>query len=218
MERSETQNSGITDLSKLDKYRQMPRSDSSEFFMEIAGEAPLLGRGRWRNKYANAPMLYSAVVQANPDLWKPGDSLILPIVLVLTADPKYSFDTEWLTSAAEKIRKMKKEVKETKKLEVPKDCQKLMTALKDDYSRFCLPLGKSLAGDVDAWCVTFTIEDQKELPCQRLPGDGIVPLLLLNHLQKVTTIGFWPKASTLTSAALKIKTCLRLIPGRYYEA
>ena len=43
---------------------------------------------------------------------------------------------------------------------------------------FVFPLGPSLSGGADAWCVTWKFEKQTVLPGNRLPEDGIVPFLL----------------------------------------
>ena len=72
-----------TDLNKLTPYRSTPRSAESCFFRDVAGKAPFFGREKWREKYANAPMVYGAVVQANSDLWLPGTGEYLPEVFVL---------------------------------------------------------------------------------------------------------------------------------------
>ena len=96
-----------TDLNKLTSYRSTPRSTESEFFKDVAGKAPLFGKDKWREKFATAPLLYGAVVQANSGLWLPGREDDLPAVFVFALDRTHIYDIEWLTATAEKISEMK---------------------------------------------------------------------------------------------------------------
>lgn len=59
-------------LEKLDVCKAVPRSDASDFFKDCAGRPPLFGKEKWKAKYAHAPIVYCAVVQANNALWEPG--------------------------------------------------------------------------------------------------------------------------------------------------
>ena len=83
---------------------------------------------------------------------------------------------------------------------VPADCQEFIHILRDDQSDFCFPLGTSLAGGADAWCVTYKFDKQTILPGSRLPEDGIVPFLLEAKPKK------------------QIPIQLASIPGKYYQA
>lgn len=83
---------------------------------------------------------------------------------------------------------------------VPADCQQFIHILRDDQSDFCFPLGTSLAGGADAWCVTYKFDKQTILPGSRLPEDGIVPFLLEAKPKK------------------QIPIQLAAIPGKYYQA
>ena len=183
-----------TDLNRLTPYRLTPRSTESDFFRDVAGKAPLFGKGRWQEKFANAPMIYGAVVQANTALWHPGTEAFLPAVFVLALDSAHIYDMEWLTATAEKIMEMKVSPV------VPADCQQFIHILRDDHSDFCFPLGTSLAGGADAWCVTYKFDKQTILPGSRLPEDGIVPFLLEAKPKK------------------QIPIQLAAIPGKYYQA
>lgn len=183
-----------TDLNKLTPYRSTPRSTESGFFRDVAGKAPLFGKDKWRNKFANAPLIYGAVVQANSDLWLPGTEEYLPAVFVFALDSAHIYDVEWLTATAEAISEMK--VSDA----VPADCREFIHILRDDQSEFCFPLGASLAGSADAWCVTFKFDKQAILPGNRLPEDGIVPFLLEAQPEKQMPIQLSP------------------IPGKYYSA
>ena len=80
------------------------------------------------------------------------------------------------------------------------DCQQFIHILRDDQSDFCFPLGTSLAGGADAWCVTYKFDKQTILPGSRLPEDGIVPFLLEAKPKK------------------QIPIQLAAIPGKYYQA
>lgn len=183
-----------TDLNKLTPYRSTPRSTESCFFRDVAGKAPFFGREKWREKYANAPMIYGAVVQANSDLWLPGTGEYLPAVFVFALDGPHIYDVEWLRDTAEKISEMKVSGA------VPADCQEFIHILRDDQSEFCFPLGDSLADGADAWCVTFKFHKQTILPGNRLPEDGIVPFLLEARPKKQIPVQLTP------------------IPGKYYQA
>lgn len=99
-----------------------------------------------------------------------------------------------LTATAEKISEMKVSPV------VPADCQQFIHILRDDQSDFCFPLGTSLAGGADAWCVTYKFDKQTILPGSRLPEDGIVPFLLEAKPKK------------------QIPIQLAAIPGKYYQA
>lgn len=181
-----------TDVTKLAPYQSTPRNTDSDFFKDVAGKAPLFGKGKWMEKVAAAPLVYGAVVQANSDLWLPGDNTYYPAVFVFALDSAHMHDVQWLTETAEKVSQMKDSG------EVPADCKEFMTILRDDHSEFCFPLGASLAGGANAWCVTYKFEKQAALPGKRLPEDGIVPFLLDEQPKK------------------QIPVQLRLIPAKYY--
>lgn len=182
-----------TDLNKLISYRATPRSMESGFFKDVAGKAPFFGKDKWREKFANAPLIYGAVVQANTALWLPGHETCLPAVFVFALDSAHIYNVEWLTATAEKIS----QVKESDI--VPADCQEFIQIMRDDQSQFCFPLGASLAGGADAWCVTYQFEKQTILPGNRLPEDGIVPFLLEAQPKKQMPVQLAP------------------IPGTYYQ-
>ena len=184
----------LTDLDKLSPYRAVPRSADSDFFKDVAGKAPLFGKDKWKDKFANAPLIYGAVVQANSSLWLPGSGDFLPAVFVFALDNAHIYDVDWLTAAAEKISGMKESDV------VPADCREFIDILRDDRSEFCFPLGPSLSDGADAWCVTYQFEKQNILPGGRLPEDGIVPFLLEAQPKK------------------QLPVQLRPIPGKYYQA
>lgn len=182
-----------TDLKKLESYCSVPRSVDSEFFKDVAGKAPFLGKEKWRQKFANAPIVYGAIVQANTDLWLPGEGEMLPAVFVFALDDAHIHDVKWLSDVAEKINEMKEADN------VPADCRKFIDVLRDNQSQFCFPLGESLAAGADVWCATYTFEKQSVLPGKRLPEDGIVPFLLKAKPKKDFSVQF------------------ATIPGKYYQ-
>lgn len=182
-----------TDLKKLVPFQSTPRSTESGFFKDVAGKAPLFGKDKWRDKFATAPLIYGAVVQANSALWLPGREDDLPAVFVFALDSAHIYDVEWLSATAEKISGMKESDA------VPSDCEEFINILRDDQSEFCFPLGASLAGGADAWCVTYKFDTQTILPGTRLPEDGIVPFLLEAKPKK------------------QIPVQLAVIPGKYYQ-
>ena len=181
-------------LDKLRIYCSTPRSPESDFFKDVAGKAPLFGKDKWREKFENAPLIYGAVVQANSDLWLPGNESYLPAVLVFALDSAHLYDAKWLTELAKKVSEMKESAA------TPADCREFIEILRDDQSEFCFPLGDSLAGGAEAWCVTYKFEKQSILPGSRLPEEGIVPFLLEAQPKK------------------QIPIQLRPIPGKYYQA
>lgn len=183
-----------TDLNRLVPYRSTPRSTESGFFRDVAGKPPLFGKDKWRERFASAPLVYGAVVQANGALWLPGTEDFLPAVFVFALDAAHIYDVEWLTATAEKVGEMK--VSAT----VPADCREFIDILRDDQSEFCFPLGASLAPGAEAWCVTYKFDHQTILPGNRLPEDGIVPFLLEAPPKKQLPVQLSP------------------IPGKYYQA
>lgn len=182
------------DLAKLTSYRGTPRNTESEFFKDVAGKAPLFGKDKWKEKVSTAPLVYAAIVQANSDLWLPGNNEYYPAVFVFALDGAHIYDVEWLNEVAKKISDMKEST------QVPVDCKEFMDILRDDQSEFCFPLAFSLVGNAEAWCVTYKFDKQSILPGNRLPEDGIVPFLLDEKPKK------------------QIPIQLRPIPGKYYQA
>lgn len=169
-EREAFQNPTI--LEKLDPYASVPRSMDTPFFKAVAGNAPWLFKDRWKKKYTEAPLVYAAVVQANSDLWMPGNNDYYPAVFVFALDEKHIRNSEWLVDLAGKIY----DLQDADSL--PGDCRKLIKTLRDDTSEFCFRIGRSICGDADAWCATYKFDKQTDLPRKALPSDRIVPFLL----------------------------------------
>lgn len=161
-----------TALDKLNPYAHTPRSMDTPFFKAVAGNAPWLFKDRWKRKYTEAPLIYAAVVQANTDLWMPGDNDYYPAVFVFALDEKHIRNKEWLREQASIIH----DLKDADRL--PDDCRKLIETLRDDTSEFCFRIGRSICGEADAWCATYKFDKQTALPRKALPSDGIVPFLL----------------------------------------
>jgi hypothetical protein len=163
-------------LEKLKPYLAMPRDTESEFFKDHAGFRPFWGREKWRDKYANAPIVYGAVVQANDRLREPGDDY-LPAVFVIALDDLHRNDITFLGGLADKIADLRDSNK------VPDDCRKMIATLRDHQSTFCFPVGASIAHGADAWCFTYIVT-QKWLPHQCLSQEGIVPFLLTSPVKE----------------------------------
>ena len=161
-----------TDLDKLAPYARTPRSMDTPFFKAVAGNAPWLFKDRWKKKYTEAPLIYAAVVQANTDLWMPGNNDYYPAVFVFALDEEHIRNNEWLTELASIIHDLKDAAR------LPDDCRKLIETLRDDTSGFCFRIGRSICGEADAWCATYKFDKQTKLPRKALPSDGIVPFLL----------------------------------------
>lgn len=161
-------------LANLEPYKPTPRDPESDFYKDLAAHAPLIGKGKWLAKCLEAPIVYSAVVQAHHGLWKPDDYGSMAAVFVFSPAPSRMYDVEWLRDVAKKVSEMKGAAS------VPPDCQEFITTLRNDQSQFCCKLGSSLVGNEEAWCVTYTFSDQTVLPHKCLPTDRIVPFLLLD--------------------------------------
>jgi hypothetical protein len=162
-------------LDKLTPYKSTPRDVNSDFVKDCAGKLPLFGKDTYLKEIAEAPVVYTAVVQAYNPLWAPGPSdEAMGAVFVFARDPAHRYDVAWLKSTSKAISDMKVSAN------VPDDCQKFIDTLRKDSGYFCFPLGKSLNGGADAWCATFSIheEEKKILPKTYLPSEGIVPMLL----------------------------------------
>ena len=183
-----------TDLDRLLPYRSTPRSTESGFFKDTAGKPPIFGREKWKERLANAPLIYGMAVQANSGLWLPGRGEFLPAVFVFALDSAHIYNTDWLAETAKAISEMKE------KEPVPADCREFIEVLRDDQSEFCFPLGSTLVGGADAWCVTYKFDRQTILPGNRLPEDGVMPFLLEARPQKQIPIQMLP------------------VPGKYYQA
>lgn len=161
-------------LDGLEPYKRVPRDPESDFYKDVVAKPPLVGREKWREKCLNAPLVYTAVVQAHQGLWVPDDYGEMAAVFVFALDPSRMYDVAWLRETADRIMAMKKSAS------VPGDCLQFIDRLRDDHSQFCFRLGSSLVGDVEAWCVTKKFSDQTVLPHKCLPFDRIVPFLLLD--------------------------------------
>jgi len=61
---------------------------------------------------------------------------------------------------------------------LPEDCRDFIMSLKNERSRFCYRLGKTLNDGADAWCATFSLCDQNKLPMAQIPHNRIIPLLI----------------------------------------
>ncbi len=173
--RIEKEKARVYRLDGLEPYKKVPRDRESEFFKDLTARgAPLVGKDKWLEQCVNAPLIYAAVVQAHQGLWKPDDYGNMGVVFVFSPGSGRTFDVEWLREVAGKISA----VRDAPASAAP-DCRKLVDSLRNEQSRFCLPVGASLAGGVEAWCATEVVGNQSLLPHKCLPYDRIVPLLLL---------------------------------------
>lgn len=159
-------------LDKLKPYLPIPRDMGTPFFKAVAGSAPWLFKDRWKKKYTESPLIYAAVVQANSDLWMPGNNEYYPAVFVFALNSCYTHNVEWLQEMANKIHTLKSAS------QIPDDCRKLISTLRDDTSEFCFRIGKSVCGEADAWCATYKFDKQSALPRKALPSEGVLPFLL----------------------------------------
>lgn len=179
-----TTHQNITHLERLDALKTTPRDIASEPLRQIAGKAPMLGKGKWKENHENGLFFYGYVVQANMSLWEPGDGDYLPAVFVCSDNPKYACDIPFLTKMAEKIMELKNSNS------VPSDCKEFISTLRDDQSTFTFKLGESVSEGVSVWCFTEKIDKQSMLPGNCLATNRIVPFFLLEPFkkQKLTSI------------------------------
>lgn len=160
-------------LNKLHIYQATPRSEHTEFFHNIAGKPPIFGsKDKWLERYQNAELIYAAIVQANSDLWEPGDEEYLTAVIVYTNDKTLRYDMDWLRRIADKINQLQESD------DVPADCQDFIETLLDQESQFLYKVGTSVTDGVTVWCETLNIPNQSDLPNGCLPPNKILPLLL----------------------------------------
>lgn len=179
-------------LEKLDPYKNLPRNDD-QFVADVAGKAPFFGKDKWKKSHLNAPIVYGKIVQANSALWDSGSGKDLAAVVVFALDPQHMYNEDWLIEIADKISELKHSNS------VPKDCSELIKNLRNSQSYFCFQVGESIAQTADAWCGTYSFANQADLPYSALPGNGIVPFLLMEAPKK--------------NQFLQLKT----IPGKYYN-
>jgi hypothetical protein len=159
-------------LDKLNPYKATPRNKDGDFVKGVAGKLPLVGKDKVLQKAASNPLIFASVVQANSDLWAPGNNTYLPAVLVFALDEAHRHDIAWLKETAKKIADLKQSS------DVPQDSRAMVAQLRDDQSLFCCKLGGSVAGGADAWCATYSFAEQSALPGRCLPSEGIIPFVL----------------------------------------
>jgi len=167
------QNAESMSLEKLNEYKATPRSLESEFMKDVFEIAK--PSSKRKEKMANAPIVYGAVVQAHYLLFEPGNNERMGVVFVFAMDEKHMYDQEWLRETAEKISAMKESGL------VPEDNQKFIKTLRDDQSMFCFKLGASLSGDADAWCATYAWPKQSYLPMSFIPESKVLPFILVDY-------------------------------------
>ena len=164
--------SNPVNLSKLTPYIPTPRDVNSEFVKAVAGKLPLFGKDKKLQKVANGALIYAAVVQANSDLWEPGDNSFYPAVLVFAIDEKHKNNIQWLKETAGKIVALRDSE------DIPAEYRVLVDFLRDQESDFCVKLGSELSGGADCWCSVYKFEEQSVLPKACLPSEGIIPFIL----------------------------------------
>ena len=192
-------------LERLAEYIKAPRSADSAFIADSIKDGSgtidgliggIFGNAKLKEALSKAPIVYGAVVQANSYLFEPGQDIFsVAAVFVFALDEAHIYNIEWLRETADKIAEMKKEGSAFG------DMADLLSSLKDDTSHFCLKIGKSVAGDADAWCAVYTFKDTKVLPMTFLPRIKIVPFFLKEH----------PQTNPHTDVKFAV------ISGKYYE-
>lgn len=171
-------------LERLEQFKHTPRNPEGEFFRATAGKAPLVGKDKWIENMRNVPLVYAKAVQANTALWAPGKGKDLPGAFVFAASGAHAYDIEWLIRVAEALAEMKKAGS------APQDAAELVKALITNKRYFCYKIGASISEGADAWCATYDIGSQADLPNSHLPKDGILPFLLTEPPQHDKFIKF----------------------------
>ena len=171
------------DLGKLLVFKDTPRKTDSEFVKAVAGKLPLFGKEKHLQSVANGKLLFAGIVQANTDLWQPGENDFLPAVIVFALDEAHSLNIEWLNEMAAKIAEMKDAD------DIPADCSQFIETLRDDQSDFCFKLPPALSNGADAWCSVYKFEEQALLPRKCLPSEGVVPFILKEGPEE--NLGVW---------------------------
>jgi hypothetical protein len=158
------------DLGKLDKYKKA-RSAEDAFVTDVARFNSISDKRKAELELA--PLVYGRVVQAHHGLYDPNENTDhAGIVFVFALDDAHRYDEAWLAKTAERISEMKEGGT------VPPDCRKFIETLRDDRSYFCVKLGDSLNEGADAWCATYWLREQKQLPLGYIPHCRIIPFLL----------------------------------------
>ena len=179
------------DVSKLEKYLHIPRDSESEFFKEIAGKAPMLGKDKWRSSYQNAEIVYTGIVQADERLFTPGDATTGYVALVVL-DKRHCYDIEWIEQKAKEVHKV------VYGQNVPKDMRKIADGIRKQEGYFTHRLPASINENMEIW-VTVKSIDQKMLPKTFIPKQRVIPCLLSDSL----------KENKIPS--------LSVIPAKFYE-
>ncbi len=61
---------------------------------------------------------------------------------------------------------------------LPEDIRDLIRCIALDGGSFRLKVGNSLTGGAEAWCATYSFDEQKQLPFAKIPENRFVPLLI----------------------------------------
>jgi hypothetical protein len=175
--------SNLVDLSKLSRYIKTPRDVNDEFVRAVAGKLPLFGKDKKLQKVANGALIFTAVVQANAELWKPGNTEYYPAVLVFALDEAHKNNIEWLKQTAATITQLKESGKGSI------DSKRLIDFLLDEQSDFCLRVPSSISGSADAWCAVHKFTEQTVLPNSCIPSEGIIPFVVREKPEE--NVGVW---------------------------
>ena len=219
------------DLSRLDRYKKTGSMDDafvedvakfnklSDKKKQLLEQAPLV--------YGRVVQAYSPLYKPTASKKNDGGG----IVFVFALDNAHCYNEEWLAKTAKRISAMKDSVDEQpvslfekicgffsinnnffisiildkKKIKiVPEDSRDFITILRSDTSSFCMPLTQSLNDEgADAWCATYSLDDQNKLPLSCIPPGRIIPFLLTEQLKEKKFGG------SITDSA-------QLIPPAYY--
>jgi hypothetical protein len=168
-------------LEKLAPYLKAPRDPGCELVRSIT-KWLLFDKAKKVKELAEASLVYGAVVQAEHNLWKPGQCMYINAVFVYATDEAHKYDVVWLNRIAREILLLKKSN------EVPQDMVQLVNTLREGKKVLRTRVGASVAGEAEAWCATHNTVTNG-LPRQCLPTVGIVPFLLTPQKPDAAVIG-----------------------------
>jgi len=164
------------DITRLAVYENTPRSDTSEFFCEVAKKVPMFNKRKWQVMYVNAPIVYAGIVQANQALYSPGKTTTGAVALIVL-DEKMGKDIAYINTKAEEVYKV------AYGQNVPKDMRKIAEGLRKQEGYFTYRLPTSISDGYETWVCVFSV-DQNLLPKTFIPKQRIIPCLLLDDLKE----------------------------------
>lgn len=200
-----------TNITKLESLLNECRNPNSQLVRDCIGKPPMLfGKAKWEENIKSSEILYTAVVQCHPQLWKGITSDITPAayLIVYSLNPKYIRNVEALKKVAKLLNEFR-DIEDIDETKYSKEMLKLYRELDDPQSTPHIALDKTLLSeigineDADIRITNDYVYDDTPLPNNRLPSDGILPYIRLKEKNLSTKTSFSYAA--------------RLIHSKYYK-